>query len=656
MYRFLGSRMTQFKNSKKDLIALLIIFNTTLFGDNFFNNNYNNHGSVGLINMPTARFYDESSFGITAYDGTPDQKVTLTSSPFDWLEASFFYTNIQGLPYPGYEYQDYKDKGFNAKVRIKEQGIFPALAVGVNDLAGTGFYSSEFIVGSYELNEVDFHFGIGWGTLNGKNDFKNPLSLIDERFEKRPTEFEDKGGQFQPSRYFSDDSVSAFYGLSYIFNDRTLFKFERDTTSTDSQINYQLPKSDFSFGFEYRVNKNLSVGIFSERDNFYSLKFIYKQNPKREVPRYKYKKSKIDKSSSSYNKFISNLGNNGIGVNKIIKNGKVLGVDITQFTHKNIDVINEIIDQAKTDSNVTEEVLINYKIVDLDVVGNYDNSFEDSSEQIYLRVPERGFNTNTKFNFRPFLAAREGFFKGALLIENDFEYLFKDNLIFSSNLKYSVWNNFDDLTIPARDTYPAQVRSDVKDYLRGFNDGIVIGRAQIDYFKTLKENHHIMFSTGIFEEMFNGFGFEYLFFAEKRNFAVGFEIFEVYKRDYKLQFGMLDFNNTTGHINLYHRNYKVIPFDTKISYGEYLAGDIGTTVQLSRSYANGVDFGVFASFTDVTSAQFGEGSFDKGIFFNVPIVGNFINYSWRPLTKDPGAKLIRKNNLYDLLVRFKPIN
>jgi hypothetical protein len=648
--------MTQFKVSKKDLIALLIIFNTTLFGDNFFNNNYNNHGSVGLINMPTARFYDESSFGITAYDGTPDQKVTLTSSPFDWLEASFFYTNIQGLPYPGYEYQDYKDKGFNAKVRIKEQGIFPALAVGVNDLAGTGFYSSEFIVGSYELNEVDFHFGIGWGTLNGKNDFKNPLSLIDERFEKRPTKFEDKGGQFQPSRYFSDDSVSAFYGLSYIFNDRTLFKFERDTTSTDSQIDYQLPKSDFSFGFEYRVNKNLSVGIFSERDNFYSLKFIYKQNPKREVPRYKYKKSKIEKSSSSYDKFISNLGNNGIGVNKIIKNGKVLGVDITQFTHKNIDVINEIIDQAKTDSDVTEEVLINYKIVDLDVVGNYDNSFEDSSEQIYLRVPERGFNTNTKFNFRPFLAAREGFFKGALLIENDFEYLFKDNLIFSSNLKYSVWNNFDDLTIPARDTYPAQVRSDVKDYLRGFNDGIVIGRAQIDYFKTLKENHHIMFSTGIFEEMFNGFGFEYLFFAEKRNFAVGFEIFEVYKRDYKLQFDMLDFNNTTGHINLYHRNYKIIPFDTKISYGEYLAGDVGTTVQLSRSYANGVDFGVFASFTDVTSAQYGEGSFDKGIFFNVPIVGNFINYSWRPLTKDPGAKLIRKNNLYDLLVRFKPIN
>ena len=34
------------------------------------------------------------------------------------MEASFFYTNIQGLPYPGYEYDDYKEKGFNLKVRI----------------------------------------------------------------------------------------------------------------------------------------------------------------------------------------------------------------------------------------------------------------------------------------------------------------------------------------------------------------------------------------------------------------------------------------------------------------------------------------------------------------------------------------------------------
>jgi hypothetical protein len=68
--------------------------------------------------MPTARFYDESSYGYTLYNGDPDQKITMTSFPYDWMEASFFYTNIQGKSYCGLDYdpvcdQDYKDKGFN---------------------------------------------------------------------------------------------------------------------------------------------------------------------------------------------------------------------------------------------------------------------------------------------------------------------------------------------------------------------------------------------------------------------------------------------------------------------------------------------------------------------------------------------------------------
>ena len=61
----------------------------------------------------------------------------------------------------------------------------------------------------------------------------------------------------------------------------------------------------------------------------------------------------------------------------------------------------------------------------------------------------------------------------------------------------------------------------------------------------------------------------------------------------------------------------------KLSYGEYLAGDEGVTFELSRSFLNGTKFGAFASFTDVSSEQFGEGAFDKGIFFSIPVYGNF---------------------------------
>ena len=46
-------------NIKKSLFILSISLNQYLIGDSFVYNSYNNHGSVGLINMPTARFYDE---------------------------------------------------------------------------------------------------------------------------------------------------------------------------------------------------------------------------------------------------------------------------------------------------------------------------------------------------------------------------------------------------------------------------------------------------------------------------------------------------------------------------------------------------------------------------------------------------------------------
>ena len=54
-----------------------------------------------------------------------------------------------------------------------------------------------------------------------------------------------------------------------------------------------------------------------------------------------------------------------------------------------------------------------------------------------------------------------------------------------------------------------------------------------------------------------------------------------------MKFGTLDYENITYSLNFYYRNYNRIPFDMKISYGEYLAGDIGSTIELSRSFLNG---------------------------------------------------------------------
>tara|TARA_B100001769_G_scaffold77970_2_gene58929 strand:+ start:1247 stop:3196 length:1950 start_codon:yes stop_codon:yes gene_type:complete len=639
------------------IVFLSILFIPNILSDSFQYNSYNNHGVVGLINMPTARFFNESSHGVTIYDGTPDQKITLTSSPYDWFEASFFYTNLQGKPYPGFEYQDYKDKGFNLKLRLKEEGIFPAIAIGVNDIAGTGLYSSEYLVASYGLNNVDFHLGLAWGTLNGAdNKIKNPLIDIKSSFQNRPTTYEGAGGQFQASRYFSSEEVSPFFGLSYSLNEKTLFKLEKDTTLTNGFIDYESPNSDYSIGLDYSVNKNFVLGLSYERGNFTSIRFLYKSNPRKDYKKYEYKTPESQKDEDKYSKLITNLEENGIGVNKVIETTSSIGLELTQFRHLNLQLVEEIIYKSSKDAGIQKDVKKNLKVVNLDAVIEYDNDFEKNANLIYKREPKKAFKTSNRIRFKPFIASREEFFKGALLVENDSEYILRDNLIFHSNLKYSLADNFDDLRFPPIDTYPAQVRSDVKQYLKNMDKGIILGRAQLDYYLTPFKNHHLMFSGGILEDMFSGYGFEYLYYKNNANYSFGFEIFDVKKRDYDWGFGTLEYENITGHLNLYYRNYGLVPFDMKLSYGEYLAGDFGATIELSRSFSNGMNFGVFASNTDVSATQFGEGSFDKGIFFNIPIYGNLINYTWRPLTKDPGAKLTRRNTLHGLLVRFKPIN
>jgi hypothetical protein len=631
-----------------------------LSSDSFTYNSFNNHGVIGTVNMPSARFYDEASHGITVYNGTPDQKITMTSFPYDWMEASFFYTNIQGRPYCDNIYdiacqQDYKDKGFNFKFRVKEEDYLPAIAIGINDIAGTGLYSSEYIVASYGINKADFHFGIGWGALNGSGkNLRNPLGYLYEGFNTRTLTIEDKGGQFQPTRYFSDKTVSPFFGLSYVINKSLLFKFEYDSTLAPGKVGYELPKEDYSYGIEYTFKDNFTIGFASERGNFMSLKFIYKNNPLANAKSFKPKKAYPKEGDNKYTKLIKNLNANSIGVDSIIETPDFIGLELTQFSHPNLDIVEQIIDFSAYDAGIDKEIKKELKVASLRGVSEIDEESKKNAKLIYQRDISQRFNTNTNFKIRPFFAAREGFFRWSLLLENDSEYIIRDNFFFTSNLKFSIDDNFDDLTIPPKDTYPAQVRSDVKDYLRNIDEGIIIGRAQFDYHLTPKKNHHIMLTAGILEDMFMGYGFEYLYLKEESNYGIGFEVFDVQKRDHMMKFGTLDYKNTVSSINYYYRNTNIIPFDLKISTGEYLAGDKGTTFEMSRKYLNGMEFGVFASFTDVTSEQFGEGTFDKGIFFNIPIYGNFINYTWRPLTKDPGAKLNRKHTLHDLLLRFRP--
>ena len=71
--------------------------------------------------------------------------------------------------------------------------------------------------------------------------------------------------------------------------------------------------------------------------------------------------------------------------------------------------------------------------------------------------------------------------------------------------------------------------------------------------------------------------------------------------------------------------------------------------------------GAYATKTNVPAQVFGEGSFDKGIFWSIPFDAfltsssrSYAGFSWKPLTRDGGAKLIRPVNLFNDTVWLNP--
>ena len=184
---------------------------------------------------------------------------------------------------------------------------------------------------------------------------KNPL-VYSYNFKNRPSGFEGQGGQFEPSRYFSGQTVSPFFGVSYAGNEKTITKVERDTTLTSGLMDYEEASSGYSYGIDYSIGKNFVIGFSYERGNFASLKFVYKNNPKITYQKYEYKGEKNEDNNNQYKNLITNLERNGIGVNKVIEKANSIGLESTQFTHPNLQLVEEIIQQATKDAGINKDI------------------------------------------------------------------------------------------------------------------------------------------------------------------------------------------------------------------------------------------------------------------------------------------------------------
>lgn len=214
-----------------------------------------------------------------------------------------------------------------------------------------------------------------------------------------------------------------------------------------------------------------------------------------------------------------------------------------------------------------------------------------------------------------------------------------------------IYNNFDDLELDSDSRLP-RVRSDIARYLK--EGDIWIDDLHLDYVTKLTPEVYGRASVGIFELMFAGVGGEVLYRPQGKRWAVGLDVNYVRQRDFDGLFGLQDYDVVTGHVSYYHRLpwYEIL---STVRAGRYLAQDWGATLELSRTFNNGVTFGVFATKTDVSPEAFGEGQFDKGFFVSIPLDLFFtrhtrqqVGLTYRPVTRDGGQRLAIPRPLYNL--------
>ena len=230
-----------------------------------------NYGETGLLEMPNARFMPPASMRFNFSSSFPYEFTTLTATPFSWLETTYRYTEIKNQPYGPFSYsgnQSLKDKGFDIKIKLFNEGYYvPAIALGLRDIAGTGLFSSEYIVATKSLGNLDISTGLGFGVLGLDNNIKNPFTAISANFGTR-TPYSGGGGEISFGNWFSGPAA-LFGGVEYNLRKYKLKLIaEYDTSNPDINLSNILPvKSRFNFGLNYHLSDTFQIGLAYERGN-----------------------------------------------------------------------------------------------------------------------------------------------------------------------------------------------------------------------------------------------------------------------------------------------------------------------------------------------------------------------------------------------------
>jgi len=662
-------------------------------------------GEIGLLQTPTARMERPGDMRLHVSGAWPYTRLNVMLQPVDWLEVGFRYTDIAnqlyGTSIAGS--QTYKDKSIDLKLQLlAESARRPQVALGLRDIGGTGLFSGEYLVANKRWGNWDASAGLGWGYLGGRGNVAAPFGFLGDSFKDRPLPEVGQGGTVNSGGMFRGNAA-LFGGVQWKTPlNNLIVKAELDGNDYRNEpFRLCLPApSPLNLGVVYRYSPHVDFTASWQRGDRLAFGLtLHASAPSLESPKVMdpvlprvqplqplQVPQPLPLTPVAWSNTAQSLGTyTGWKVTELDQNFSTLTVraesddslfvqervqraiavlhaqapgDVKHFVfalqQRGVALATIEVDRGEwvakhTRAQAPELMLPAEKVYPGRAVTSGPGMAADAP--VYRKPTDTGLNIEWGPSYSQILGGPNGFLLFEAGLQAKLEKRFAPSTWLSANLNARLLDNYDGFTYDAPSDLP-RVRTFAREY-------VITSRAtmpvlQLTHVMDLGAGHYASVYGGMLENMYAGVGAEWLYRPWQGKLAFGVDVNRVRQRGFAQNFALRDYEVSTGHATAY--------WDTgwndvqvKLSAGQYLAADTGATLDVKRVFANGTAIGAWATKTNVSAQQFGEGSFDKGIYLHIPLdvmlprsAPGVANVVWNPLTRDGGARLNRSVSLFDL--------
>ncbi|PHK94980.1 hypothetical protein CR162_11140 [Pseudoroseomonas rhizosphaerae] len=660
-----------------------------------------NHGGAGLIETRNARFRE---------DGTLEAGTALRH------QRRFWFVNFQALPFLETTFRLTErldgttgrgmttDRAFDLKLRLLEESdTTPALAVGFQDIIGTGLYAGEYIVASKRWHGFDLSAGLGWGRVGSGGEWTSPLALADDRFRDRPRDV-GRGGTLRRN-WFRGGEVAPFAGVEWsapaldtpwgpVEGLRAKLEWSGDALR-DERGGYPARRAGLRGEAASRVNLGLQwsnewldAGIHWVHGTDLLLRLSLRLDPDDPparpsppplpMPRRPARAAALPGAEAEA--VFAALEAAGFQPVAYHRAGMVAEIALGGGRFREFPQVAGRVLRATQTALPPEVEMLRLRW------------WQQGAETGVMEIPRAALEAAAWNRASP-----EEAWLGATLLPAtgelapgaahpggvDWSWGVAPTLAFSlgdpsrtlrwqgglaaggriglgpevlgggwavaGSVRQALLGNLSG-GLPSDSLLP-RVRSDEAAYAREGRTALATLYAERVW--NLAPDWLARASAGYLEPMFGGVSSEVLWRPHDRPFALGLDLNWVAQRGFDQKLGFRGYSVATGHLSLY-ADLPVWNLYGVARAGRYLAGDWGATLELGRRFASGIEVGGFATLTNVSAARFGEGSFDKGIYVRVPLSlfgrdsaerGGLLI---RPVQRDGGQRLAVDSPLWEI--------